>query len=618
MSAFGPYAQKTIIDFDKFGTDGIYLISGDTGSGKSFIFDAIAYALFGDTTGDTRSVNSLRSDFAGPETKTYVELEFEYKNKKYTIKRNPFYLRPKLRGEGITENIASAELKEENKKTITGINNVNSEIENILGITKTQFLQIVMIAQGEFRELLQASTNDRIKIFSKLFGTQPYAEFQNNLKGSANELKRSAKDAQAQILEHAKGAEIEDLALTVELEDILEAKDIDARRILEIVAMQNDADAQAQELLETKLNKVSSEITNKAKLQEKARQVLSMEKELGEARVNLQKEKIEESKAQDKLASAKELRPQIDELAKQITLINNVLPRYHKAAEIKLELESLEKDYKKTDAEAQTEDKKAAGFTEEIASAEAFIEENRDVFAAIEKSKAQKENAERQKKDICAGITLLEELEEKEKLICVCSRQVDKAKEHLDGLNETKSRLSETKNSLKNLIAQLQENLKQFSNVEADLVDIKQKISHIEDLQKALDELMRKSAKSQEIKDEKEAQYQEIQEAYNSSKFAYDEAFDRYIKGQVGRLAQNLEDGVSCPVCGSIHHPHPATLMHDTPTEDKVEELEQKRDSKAESLKEISNETSKAQQSFNDISSQIKMFVEEKDRKSVV
>ena len=110
MSAFGPYAAKTVIELDKLGTNGLYLITGDTGAGKTTIFDAITYALYGEASGNTRDVNMFRSKYAEPSTPTEVELTFEYAQKIYTVKRNPEYDRPKARGEGYTTEKANAEL----------------------------------------------------------------------------------------------------------------------------------------------------------------------------------------------------------------------------------------------------------------------------------------------------------------------------------------------------------------------------------------------------------------------------------------------------------------------------------------------------------------------------
>ena len=146
MCAFGPYKNKVQIDFEKIGKNGIYLITGDTGAGKTTIFDAISFALFGEVSGSNRIVSSLRSNFADNDEDTYAELEFEHKGIIYKIRRTPPYERPKSRGEGVTKNIADAWI-EWDKNVVSKIKNVDEKIEEILGINSKQFKQIAMLAQ---------------------------------------------------------------------------------------------------------------------------------------------------------------------------------------------------------------------------------------------------------------------------------------------------------------------------------------------------------------------------------------------------------------------------------------------------------------------------------------
>ena len=174
MSAFGPYAGKTEVELDKLGTNGLYLITGDTGAGKTTIFDAITFALFGEASGNNREASMFRSKYADPDTPTEVELYFTCKNKKYYIKRNPGYNRPKARGEGFTSEKANAELHMPDGRVITKQTEVNNAVIDIIGIDKNQFTQIAMIAQGDFMKLLLSSTAERKEIFQKLFKTQKY------------------------------------------------------------------------------------------------------------------------------------------------------------------------------------------------------------------------------------------------------------------------------------------------------------------------------------------------------------------------------------------------------------------------------------------------------------
>ena len=140
MSAFGPYADKVEVDFEKLGTKGLYLITGDTGAGKTTIFDAIVFALYGEASGDNRDNNMFRSKYANAETETYVTLDFENKGKNYTVKRNPEYMRPAKRGDGETKESANATLTfYDGNAPITKVKEVTAKITEIIGLDKKQF-----------------------------------------------------------------------------------------------------------------------------------------------------------------------------------------------------------------------------------------------------------------------------------------------------------------------------------------------------------------------------------------------------------------------------------------------------------------------------------------------
>ena len=176
ISAFGPYADKVDIDFNSFLDKGIYLISGNTGAGKSTIFEAIKFVLYGEDNGE------IRSKYAMAETPTFVDMTFMLRGKEYRVTRNPKYSRPKSRGEGFTTAKAEAELVYHNGKTITGYSNVTKEIVNLTGLNSDQFSKIVMIAQGKFRELLETDTANRSKIFRDIFKTESYDKLQKKVK----------------------------------------------------------------------------------------------------------------------------------------------------------------------------------------------------------------------------------------------------------------------------------------------------------------------------------------------------------------------------------------------------------------------------------------------------
>ena len=206
ISAIGPFAEQTEISFERLGKQGLFLISGDTGAGKTTLFDAICFALFGEASGSNRGVDSMRSDFAKPQTKSFVSLTFSHQGRQYRVVRNPAYQRPKLRGEGMTAESADAALYQESgaeRATLaTGFTPVKNEIETILGVDAKQFKQISMIAQGEFLKLLYADSTERGNIFRRVFHTDLYAAFQKRLKDAEREKRIALEDSEKQLLRH--------------------------------------------------------------------------------------------------------------------------------------------------------------------------------------------------------------------------------------------------------------------------------------------------------------------------------------------------------------------------------------------------------------------------------
>lgn len=204
MSAFGPYNDRVEIDFSKFNDNDIFLITGDTGSGKTTIFDAMVFALFGEASGSRRDNSSFRSDFAEGDVNTYVEFEFIHKGILYRIERTPSYYRAKKRGNGVTKSVGDASLTYLDT-VITGDKLVSEECVSILGMTSSQFKQIVMIAQGEFLDLLFAKTKDRAAIFRRIFDTSIYKNISDRLKGIYLEKKREYEDSFLTINSYIQG-----------------------------------------------------------------------------------------------------------------------------------------------------------------------------------------------------------------------------------------------------------------------------------------------------------------------------------------------------------------------------------------------------------------------------
>ena len=205
LSAFGPYAGEVRLDMEALGDRGIYLITGDTGAGKTTIFDAIAFALYGSASGENRRPRMLRSKYAEAGTKTFVEMEFVYNEKTYRLRRNPEYVRAKQKGTGETKEKPDAQLHMPDGGLVTGDRAVTAAVEELIGLNREQFSQIAMLAQGSFSRLLSGKTEDRGAIFREIFGTRPYQIFQERVKEKARTLYGRYQEGKNSILQYSAG-----------------------------------------------------------------------------------------------------------------------------------------------------------------------------------------------------------------------------------------------------------------------------------------------------------------------------------------------------------------------------------------------------------------------------
>lgn len=372
MSAFGCYAGKQIVDFERLGKEGLYLITGDTGAGKTTIFDAITFALYGETSGNNRKAEMLRSKYANAKDETYVEFSFQYHEKVYRIKRNPPYTRAKQRGEGTTEEKADAELHMPDGLTVTKQRDVNAKVVEILGIDREQFVKIAMIAQGEFLKVLHATTEERIEILRKIFYTDAYKLFQDRVKSDASKQVASIKE-QERAYEYSLGnikVDANDIEATQKLSDA-KAKLFTADEVIEwlkqIISSDTDTFAANKELLTAVGNKLA-EINQRVGQAEQDKKARSAMQAAGE-RLPIEVKVCNE--AEIALNAEKMKLPEYEAVKVQIAEIETSLPKYQelqslidliKADEEKLVVETkkildLEKD--QTDNAAALEAAKA-------------------------------------------------------------------------------------------------------------------------------------------------------------------------------------------------------------------------------------------------------------------
>lgn len=257
VSAFGPYAGVTEIDFEKLGTGGLYLITGDTGAGKTTIFDAITYALYGDPSGNNREVSMLRSKYADDSTPTEVELRFSYYGKEYTVKRNPEYERANKRGSGTTKQIANAEFIYPDGKVVTKIKDVDYAVKSVIGIDRNQFCQIAMIAQGDFLKLLLAPTKERMEIFRHIFKTELFSNLQERLKRESGAL--SDECTTIKIKEAIDSAQRKLNECEKELASLASAKEEIRKRLDDAVDINLEQEAARQSRMDSQLKEIEKE-----------------------------------------------------------------------------------------------------------------------------------------------------------------------------------------------------------------------------------------------------------------------------------------------------------------------------------------------------------------------
>ena len=353
MSAFGPYAGVQMLDMAQLGAEGLYLVTGDTGAGKTTIFDAICYALYDEPSGASRDARMMRSTYADVDTDTYVELTFEHMGKTYRVKRNPSYERRKKKGEGTTQQDAAAELYLPDDSVIANRTKVNSYLQELLGVDREQFSQISMLAQGEFKELLVAESGDRQKIFSKLFHTSRYFVLQKRLQDETRKLQSERDDMKKSIEQYISGivcGEDDPLGLSVQ-----KAKDgqmpIDEVITLIgklIVTEKARTDSYEKQIgtLETRVGELDT-LIGKAQQTEKAR--VQLEK----AHLELANVQNDRTAAEAELNRTKEALSETEELQRQAAVINNELPDYEKLDEKRKNIADEERLLRKQNEQAE-------------------------------------------------------------------------------------------------------------------------------------------------------------------------------------------------------------------------------------------------------------------------
>ncbi|WP_432650742.1 AAA family ATPase [Huintestinicola sp.] len=493
MTAFGPYVgsreKAVVIDFDKLGREGLYLITGDTGAGKTTIFDAITFALYGEASGDNREPKMLRSKYAAGDIPTVVELTFEYRDKVYVIRRNPDYERPKSRGEGVTVEKASACLTYPDGRVLDGkISDVNKAVRDIIGIDRDQFMQIAMISQGDFLKLLLAGTADRQEIFRKIFKTEKYKQIQDILKNRCSELKKeydALKSGTARFIGAVAADEKSTYFPKLEMAKRGEIPFEDAAEVIEkVIAEDKEAEKKYSQML------------------------ADIEKELGGVLENIGKvKKIKE--AEDSLSDIKK-----------------------RLEELMPVLETSEKEFNAK--------KEALSAGDELTAKAEKLKNELEKYTQLENASSEAAALEKRISDNSLLISKNSEL----------------LKKGEDRLLTLKKELSELENAGENA-ANLNNALEKLSSERDEMLRLKRAADEFDRIRAGLEKERKNYLAASREYDRAQAHYLRLNKAFHDE--------------QAGILAEELADGMPCPVCGSLHHPSPAVKSQSAPTKEQVE-----------------------------------------------
>lgn len=328
ISAFGPYKDVTEIDFNKLGSGGLYLITGDTGAGKTTIFDAITYALYGEPSGNNREVVMLRSKYADATMPTEVELLFSYRNKQYTVKRNPEYERESKRGGGITKQIAGAEIIYPDGKVVSRIKDVDNAIKEIIGIDRNQFCQIAMIAQGDFLKLLVAPTKERMVIFRHIFKTELYQDLQERLRRESGKLGDECDIIKRSISQHIDGIVCdEDNTDIIEVEKAKNGS-LTIEDTMALLEKLISDDVKLEKETETAKENIQKELDIVKNCINKAKEIIQAKEDLKNTEQRLQSQLDNQKSLVENLEIQKLKQPEIIKINEKVAAIKALLPDY--------------------------------------------------------------------------------------------------------------------------------------------------------------------------------------------------------------------------------------------------------------------------------------------------
>ena len=574
ISAFGPYAGVVEVDFERLGSEGLYLITGDTGAGKTTIFDAIYFALYGQATSELKDPKSLRSDFAEATAVSYVDLTFLYRGEEYRVIRRPAQTRAKQRGTGTTDANEEVEFHAPGRTPVTKLKEANRAIAELLGLTGSQFAQIVMIAQGDFRKLLASDTKERSEIFRTLFGTEALKKFEiallerkkkleNDLEGQRNRLAtladqalRSCDPETAEGIRELLGRSVDGETIDALLRRALETAEGDLRRADESLARSGEA---------------VGELT---RLSEQTRRAAELRDRIGRETARLEALASEAPALEGALRAEEARLPQRDELAERGAVLKSGLGAYDELAERERELAGERKAAAGARSVCETTAKRLDALKAELDQAHERSAALPELQGGAERARHALEEANARVAETERQLAL--HREHAKALARLDAAEADAAKtEGLLSDAETRrtaalERAEEAEGRRKTLEgapAALAESRALERTARETVTRVEGDLSAHEALVADLDAARREREAAQSAYLEQRERTRQADERYNALK-------DAYYSGQAGVLARDLAEGAPCPVCGSTHHPHVATPPENLPTKTQVDKAQ--------------------------------------------
>ena len=563
ISAFGPYAGEIPeIRFDQFEERGLFLISGDTGAGKTTIFDAICYALYGSVSGRYRDNKNLRSEYAAPECESYVDFYFSHQGRNYHVLRKPSYERKKLRGEGTVQQQETAVFYEEDKAPVEGLKPVENAVKNLLHIDEKQFKQIAMIAQGEFRDLLFAKTEQRTEILRTIFMTENYKNIEYRLKERLDASSKEKARTENSIVQYfgdasaPEGSDLENELAELQRKAISSGSAWNAEAFIDVIERIIKSDEESSEAINEQIeaeDRVLDVLKEKLATAEINNSFITRLNELKE-----QKKNLDEKKPEMDLLGQK--------LLKQKAASYNIAPAFNSWTAKCREKTDAEKDISDSDEQLIRLTEEAEKAAEKLKAAEEKRPQADELTKEAEAIAGQKQNYIR-RDELRAEIS---ELNEKNEALKTKQKEIE----------EKEKKLKESIKSYKSTIESLKDKpneLNSLNNLENSLKALRK------DIQSILGEKQKDwIIHSENLKKEQET-FEQADKEYDAALNARRNAERIYEQNQAGILAKGLEEGRKCPVCGSTHHPEPAKLPEDSVSEEKLNQLRKTEDDTRES-----------------------------------